>query len=137
MGSNRHVTIALGNSEQALNDMYAQVIRGGQPEIDFRFTVATTVLDFMRLASDSGTDLALFMPPGNIVPDPARPYTTPEEEAVHIVRTIRAKCQVPIICIAAYPVAEEAVLAAGADRFLYVPAQPDQIRSAVAACLKL
>ena len=137
MNSKRHVNIVLGNAEQLLNEMYAEVIRDAYAGVDFTFTVATTVPDFICLASDSRTDLAILMPPGNIDPDPSRPDTSPEEEAVHIVRTIKARHPIPVIVIAAHPVAREALLAAGADCFLDIPARSAEITSAVAASLAL
>lgn len=137
MNGKRHVNIVLGKAEQSLNDMYEALIRDAHQDIDFTFTVATTVPDFICLASDNGTDLALFIPPGNIAGDPAKPNMTPQESAVHIVQTIKARHPIPVIVIAAHPVAREALLAAGADYFLDIPARSAEIRSAVAASLAL
>ena len=129
--------IVLGNAEHSLNDMYEALIQDAHHDINFTFTVATTVPDFIRLASDSRTDLAILMPPGNIADDPARPNMTPQESAVHIVQTIKARHPIPVILIAAHPVAREALLAAGADCFLDIPARSAEITSAVAASLAL
>ena len=137
MNGKQQINVAIGNREEALNDMYTEIIRHAYPAIDFSFTVATRVPDFIELACDQGTNLAILMPPGNIDSDPARPDSTPEEEAVHIIQAIKATHPIPIIVVAASPVRAETVLAAGADQFIYVPAQPGQIESAVAACLKL
>jgi len=137
MSGKQQINVVIGNREETLNDMYVEIIRDDFPSIDFTFSVATTAPDFIAQASDSSTDLALFMPPGNIDADPARPDSTPEEEAVHIIQAIKATHPIPIIVVAASPVRAETVLAAGADQFIYVPAQPGQIESAVAACLKL
>ena len=137
MSSRRQINVVIGNREEALNDMYTEIIRHAYPAIDFSFTVAKTAPDFIAQASDSSTDLAILMPPGNIDSDPARPDSTPEEEAVHIIQAIKATHPIPIIVVAASPVRAEAVLAAGAEQFIYVPAQSADITSAVAACLKL
>lgn len=133
----RQVNIVLGNREEALNEYYVQAIRQARPDIEFIFNVATTVPDFIRLACDNRSDLALFMPPGNIASDPARPDATPQEDAVHIVTTIKAMNPISVIVVAASPVAAEALLAAGADQFIHVPAMSAEIESALAACLKL
>jgi hypothetical protein len=78
----------------------------------------------------------MFMPPGNLDSDPARPDATPQEEAVRIVEAIKARRPIPVIVIAAQPEAREPVLAAGADYFLGVPAQPWELSAAVAGCLE-
>ena len=132
----RQLKIVIGIRELTLNDMVAEVIRDAFPAIDFRFSVVKTVPDFIQLATDNQTHLALFMPPGNIDHDPARPHTTPEEEAVHIVRTIKARHPIPVIVIAAHPVTAEAFLEAGTDHFLHAPARPEEITKALAACLR-
>ena len=137
MSGRRHFKIVLGNREEMLNEMYLRGIRSAFPAIDINFVVATTVPDFIRMACDSNTDLGLFIPPGNIDSDPARPDTSPEEDAVYIVRTIKNTHSIPVIVIAAHPVAREPVLAAGADCFLEIPAQSSDVTKAVAACLKL
>ena len=74
---------------------------------------------------------------GNIDADPARPDSTPEQEAVHVIQAIKTRHPIPVICIAAYPVAGDAVLAAGADGCLDIPTRSAEITSAVAACLGL
>lgn len=135
--SKRQISVVIGNREEALNEYYAQTIRAAFPSIDFTFTVATTVPIFIQIACDSRTDLAILMPPGNIDPDPARPDTTAQGEAVHVIQAIKTTHPIPVIVIAAYPVTAEPALAAGAVQFIYVPAQPGQIESAVRACLKL
>ncbi len=137
MNGKRHISVVIGNSKRELNEMYRQIIRDAHPDIDFTFTVATTVPGFIQLACDGRTDLAIFMPPGNIEPDPARPYTTPEEEAVQIVWTINSRHPILVIVVAVASISAAAVLAAGADCFLDIPAQSTEIRSAVAACANL
>ena len=52
------------------------------------------------------------MPPGNIDLDPARPDTTPQAESVYIVETIKPRHPIPVIVIAAHPVAKGPVLVA-------------------------
>lgn len=137
MSGKRHFRIVLGNREQLLNDMYAEAIRAAFPSIDFTFAIATTVPNFINLAADNRTDLAILMPPGNIDADPARPDSTPEEAAIHVIQEIKSRHPIPVICIAAHPVDGDAVLAAGADCFLDIPAQSAEITSAVATCLGL
>lgn len=137
MNVKRHFNIVLGNREEMLNEMYQRSIRSTYPDIDFSFSVATTVPDFIRMACDQHTDLGLFIPPGNIESDPAMPDTSPEDAAVYIVRTIKATHPIPVIVIAAHPVARATVLAAGADCFLDIPAQSVDVTKAVAVFLKL
>jgi len=137
MSGKRQFRIVLGNREEMLNEMYEQGIRSAYPDIDFSFAVATTVPEFIQMACDRHTDLGLFIPPGNIESDPAMPETSPEEDAVYIVRTIKATHPIPVIVIAAHPVARETVLAAGADCFLDIPAQSLDVAKAVAVLLKL
>lgn len=136
MSSRRQINVVIGNREEALNDMYTEIIRHAYPAIDFSFTVAKTAPDFIAQASDSSTDLAILMPPGNIDSDPARPNTMPEEEAIYIIQAIKTTHPIPIIVVAAVPVRAETVMAALADCFLDIPAQSTAIRNAVVACLK-
>lgn len=121
----------VGNREEALNDMYSEVIRAAFQSIDFTFTIATTVSSFITQASDSSTNLAILMPPGNIDSDPVRPNTTAQEEAVHVIQAIKTAHPIPLIVIAAHPITRETVLAAGADCFPDIPAESTAIRNAV------
>jgi hypothetical protein len=81
--------------------------------------------------------LALFIPPGNLMSDPGSPAATPEEEAINIIKTIKAKHPIPIIVMAVQYYAREKLLAAGADVFLDLPAQRQPIVDAVTKCLGL
>ncbi len=110
MSSRRHISVVIDNAKRELNEMCRQIIRDAHPDIDFTFTVATTVPGFIQLACNRRTDLALLMPPGNIEPDPARPYTTPQEEAVHIVETIKARHPIPVIVVAVASISAAAFL---------------------------
>ena len=51
MIANYNVNIVLGNREEAVNDMYEVVIKHAHPDIDFTFSVAMTVPDFIAKAS--------------------------------------------------------------------------------------
>ena len=77
------------------------------------------------------------MPPVNLAGDPAKPNMTPQESAVHSVQTIKTRRPIPVIVIAAYSVAKEAVLAAVADYLVDIPARSAEIRSTVTASLAL
>ena len=59
MITRREISIVVGNREEARSNMYAEVIRDARQDVDFVFSVATTVPDFIQLASDSHTDLAM------------------------------------------------------------------------------
>ncbi len=120
-----------------MNRLYEMVIRTAQPDLKFSFEIATHVGAFIALASKPETHLALFMPPGNLIPDPGDTPGTPEQMAIHIVRAIKARRSIPVIVIAVQHHAREALLAAEADAFLDFPAQPQEIADAVARCLGL
>jgi len=137
MSDKRLVKIILGNREEHLNDMHEVVIQSIRPDINFKFTRTARVDVLIQIASDSRPDLIIFMPSGNLEPDPARPSVTPQEAAVFIVKTIKAKHPIPVICIAMQSEAKASVLAAGADLFLDATAGRAEIVSAVASCLKL
>ena len=66
-----------------------------------------------------------------------RPNTTAQEEAVHVIQAIKTAHPIPVIVVAVHPVAGDAVLAAGADGCLDIPARSPEITSAVATCLGL
>lgn len=131
------VTIAIGNQERVVNELYQVAIRAAHPGISFHFETAAHVGVFIALASKPETHLALFKPPGNLIPDPDDAEATPEQVAIRVVRAIKARHSVPIIVIAVQHHAREALLAAGADVFLDFPARPQEIGDAVARCLGL
>ena len=127
--------VALGNRETTVNDMIEIAVREARPDITFSFDTAERVDEFIRLATRPETRLAIFMPPGNMARDHGTSCDTPEQEAVRIVKAIKAKNQIPIIVMAVQSAAGDAIVAAGADEFLGLPDQRQQILEAIARCL--
>ena len=131
------VGIVLGNRETAINELIEMALRQTHKDINFQFASSLRAGDFIQLATRPETRLALFVPPGNIDVDPDSPAATREGETVRIIKTIKAKHPIPIIVMAVQHYARETLLAAGADVFLDIPAQGEQIVDAVARCLGL
>jgi hypothetical protein len=131
------VGIALGNRETVTNTMMEFAVRQAHKDINFHFEAASRAGDFIQLATKPETRLALFIPSGNIDPDPDSPAATLEEETVRIIKTIKAKHPIPLIVIAVQHYSRETLLAAGADVFLDILARPQEIVDAVAKCLGL
>ena len=131
------VGIVLGNRETAINELIEMALRQTHKDINFQFASSSRAGDLIQLATRPETQLALFVPPGNIDPDPDSPAATREGETVRIIRAIKAKHPIPIIVMAVQHYAREKLLAAGADVFLDIPAPAQQIVDAVAKCLGL
>jgi hypothetical protein len=131
------VTVVLGNREALVNDMVEAAVRLTHDGINFRFETASRASDFIALATRPETRLAMFIPPGNIDTDPGISCATPEEEAVRIIKAVKAKNPIPIIVMAVQSSARRMLLAAGASAFLEIPAQAQEIADAVAKCLGL
>jgi hypothetical protein len=129
--------IVLGNQETPINVMVETVLRLTHKDINFQFETASRVGDFIQLAVRPETRLAIFIPPGNLQPDPGASCATPEQEAVRIIKLVKAKNPIPIIVMAVQDYARAMVQAAGADVFLDFPARPQEIADAVARCLGL
>jgi hypothetical protein len=83
--------MAIGNQEEALNEMYWLAIRLSQPRVNFRFERASYVGEFIALTSRPDTHLALFIPPGNLKQGARDPVPTPDLDAAGIVRAIKAR----------------------------------------------
>jgi len=131
------VGIVLGNRETAINKLIEMALRQTHEDINFQFASSSKAGDFIQLATRPETRLALFVPPGNIDVDLDSPAATLEEETVRIIKAIKAKHPIPIIVMAVQHYSRETLLAAGADVFLDIPAQGQQIVDAVAKCLGL
>ena len=79
----------------------------------------------------------MFMPPGNLKQGSGDPVPTQRLDAAGIVQAVKARRSIPVIVISAEPDDRAAVLAAGAEVFLELPAQPQEVADAVAQCLGL
>ena len=79
------VAIVLGNRETMINATLKAVLGQAYKEIDFHFESATRAGDFIELATRPETRLALFIPPGNIDPEPGISNATVEDEIVRII----------------------------------------------------
>jgi hypothetical protein len=135
--SGNPVGIVLGNRETISNEMIETAVRLTHKGVSFHFDTATRASDLILLATRPETRLVLFVPPGSIDVDPDSPAATREEETVRIIKTIKAKHQIPIIVMAVQHYARETLLAAGADVFLDIQAPAQLIVDAVAKCLGL
>ena len=131
------VTIVIGNQEEAVNEMYQAAIRLAHSGINFHFTSASYVGEFIALASKPDTRLAMFTTQGNLKQGSGDPVPTQRLDAAGIVRAIKSKRSLPVIVISTEPDDKAAVVAAGADVFLDLPAQPQHVADAVAQCLGL
>ncbi len=117
--------------------MFELGIRLAQPGVNFRFERASYVGEFIALASKPDTRLGLFIPPGNLKEGSGDPVPTPVLDAAGIVQAIKARRSLPVIVISAEPDDRAPVVAAGADVFLDLPAQLQEVAHAVAKCLGL
>jgi hypothetical protein len=131
------VGIVLGNRETAINELIEMALRQTHKDINFQFASSSREGDFIKLATRPETRLALFVPPGNIDVEPGSPAATGEAVSIRIIQAIKAKHPIPIIVMAVQHYSRETLLAAGADVFLDIPAQGQQIVDAVAKCLGL
>lgn len=131
------VTVVLGNREPPFNELAEITLRKAYKDVNFEFVAASRVDEFIEFAARPETKLAMFIPPGNLIPDPDVSCATPEQEAVRIVKAVKAKSAVPIIVVAARREVREAVLAAGASMALEIAPQAQQLVDAVAQCLGL
>ena len=131
------VAIVLGNRETMINATLKAVLGQAYKEIDFHFESATRAGDFIELATRPETRLALFIPPGNIDPEPGISKATVEDEIVRIITTIKAKNPIPLIVLAVQSHAREMALASGANFFFDIPTPALDIADAVAKCLGL
>jgi CheY-like chemotaxis protein len=131
------IKLLLGSAEQIFNALLKTDV---QKACTQRAVVscATTarVDDFINRACAENFDLAIFIAPDSLLPDPAqRASRPPLQEALRIVRSIRARRLYPIMVLSSQPEWKGALLEAGVNSFLELPVYPADLEKAVAECL--
>jgi CheY-like chemotaxis protein len=132
----RIIKLLLGSSEDIFNALLKTDVHKACAQRAFvSCTITARVDDFVGRACAEEFDLAIFIAPDSLLPDPAQRGRSQLQEALRIVRTIRAGRRYPIIALSSQPEWESALLEAGVNRFLALPVYPADLEKAVAECL--
>ena len=117
MAGNAHKTILICEDEAALRELVRAILG---PE--YHFAEASEGDEALALIEDLQPDLVVLdlMLPGKS-----------GLEVLSALRSNRSSGTTPVVVVTAWTHAEEAVLAAGADRFISKPFEPDELQATV------